>query len=68
MAEAIRKKKILREHLRMVKTPANMWFTTRPPARWYRLVLTKTQERRQQRMQAKMRHHWEKAKGMRLNT
>nr|CAD1821543.1 unnamed protein product [Ananas comosus var. bracteatus] len=65
------RREILREHLRTVKVPANVlvdqWHTAKASTKWQGPILTKTQKRRLQRIQAEARHHLEKAKGMRSN-
>nr|CAD1821644.1 unnamed protein product [Ananas comosus var. bracteatus] len=67
------RRKILKNHLRTVKVPANVpvdeWHEVevKPSARWQGPMLMKTQKRGQQRMQAEARQYYEEAKGIRLN-
>ncbi len=53
------RRKILKKHLRKVSWPADVsveqWFTSKGSACWHGSVITKTQKRRQQRMQADAR-------------
>lgn len=65
------RKEILRDHRRTIKVlsnvPVDQWHTAKASAKCHGSMLTKIRKRRQQRLQAKARQHWEEAKGMKPN-